>query len=48
MGRASIENSGTAGQILGLKVVTPEGSALTGRVDIFGYLTTVAGVPVAS
>ncbi len=39
---------GTAGDVLGLKVTTPEGSALTARVDVFGYLTDTSGVPVAN
>jgi hypothetical protein len=39
--------TGAAGEVLGLKISTPEGSALTCRVDVFGYLTDAAGVPVA-
>lgn len=39
---------GTEGQILGLKVETPEGSALTAIVDVFGYLTNASGVPQAN
>lgn len=38
---------GTAAQVLGLAVSTPEGSALTGRMNIFGYLTDTNGVPIA-
>jgi|CXWL01.1.fsa_nt_gi hypothetical protein len=39
---------GTAGQSLGLAVSTPEGSALTARANVFGYLTDANGVPVAN
>lgn len=37
---------GTAGQSLGLAVSTPQGSALTARMNLFGYLTDTDGVPV--
>ncbi|MGQ0763101.1 MAG: hypothetical protein ACT4OT_13965 [Acidobacteriota bacterium] len=39
---------GTAGQSLGLAVSTPEGAALTARLNVFGYLTDTNGVPVAN
>ena len=39
---------GTAAQNLGLAVSTPQGSALTARYNIFGYLTDVNGVPIAN
>jgi hypothetical protein len=39
---------GTAGQALGLKVTTPEGSALTARINVFGHETDADGVPVSS
>ena len=39
---------GTPADVLGLKVQTPEGSALTCKVDVFGYLTSTAGVPSAN
>lgn len=32
---------GTAGQVLGLAVTTPEGSPLTASVDVLGYLISV-------
>lgn len=37
---------GTAGQTLGLIASTMEGSDLTARVNIFGYLTDTDGVPL--
>lgn len=39
---------GTAAQALGLKVSTPQGSALTAKVNVFGYFTDTNGVPVAN
>ena len=39
---------GTAGQALGLKVTTEQGSTLTAKVNVFGYLTDANGVPVAN
>lgn len=39
---------GTAGQALGLKVSTVQGSTLTAKVNVFGYLTDAAGVPIAN
>lgn len=35
-------------QVLGLIVSTPEGSALTARMNVFGYLTDTLGVPIAN
>lgn len=37
---------GTTTQALGLAVTTVQGSALTGRINVFGYLTDGNGVPV--
>jgi len=39
---------GTAAQVLGLAVSTPQGSALAARVNVFGYLTDADGLPVAN
>lgn len=39
---------GTAGDTLGLVVATPEGSALTAKVDVYGYWTDTNGVPIAN
>lgn len=39
---------GTPADVLGLIVQTPEGSALTCKVDVFGYLTSTVGVPSAN
>jgi hypothetical protein len=36
---------GLAGESFGLSVGTPEGSALTAQVDVYGYLTDINGVP---
>jgi hypothetical protein len=37
---------GSAAEVLGLKVDTPEGSALTAIVHVFGYLTDNSGVAI--
>jgi hypothetical protein len=39
---------GTAAQVLGLAVTTPEGSTLTARINTYGHLTTTLGVPVGN
>lgn len=39
---------GTAAQVLGLAVSTPQGSALTARINLFGYLTDDNGMPIAN
>lgn len=40
--------TGVAADVLGLVVVGPEGSALTAKVDVYGYLTDTSGVPIAN
>lgn len=39
---------GTAAQALGVAVSTPQGSALTARFNVFGYLTDTDGLPIAN
>lgn len=39
---------GTAAQVLGLAVSTPQGTGLTARINVFGYLTDEAGVPIVN
>jgi hypothetical protein len=38
---------GAAGESLGLVATTPNGSALTARINVFGYLTDAGGVPIS-
>lgn len=40
--------TGTAADVLGLKVTEAEGSALTCKVDVYGYWTDTSGVPIAN
>lgn len=39
---------GAAAEVVGFKVLNPEGVALTAKVDVYGYLTDTNGVPVSN